>query len=390
MSKISFEFPRGQLIEINFPRGQWVRHHAIRVTVVPCSPQATDDITVFGLNKEQRSSDGFLVLPVDSLGQEYYSLTGADNTPAYHQVLVVGVEDGTTVTFEFPSSFPGQVDYDGNTYQAGDTFSETLDRYDTLQLASLGNMIGIHIASDKVISTFSGSQKGRAPTVSTGYRDHMAEQLVPTSCWGTIFATVPTPGRTTGDMFHILALEDSTVVSLSSQIADVNLNAGEHTTLDIPSTEYTTISSNQPISVMQYAKNMDVGSLETGDPHMLTIVPLNQFAGDYIFSPLVFNYSTFTHRLTIIIKDSEKDGLYLNDALMTGLTWSPVSGSSPSLVATETTLQVGNIYRLNHESPTVTFGANLYGWTAGESYSFPAGMRLTPVNEVRLNASRPQ
>jgi hypothetical protein len=44
--------------------------------------------------------------------------------------------------------------------------------------------------------------------------DHLVEQMIPVSMWGTKFVTISTPGRDIGDYFRIIASEDSTTISV--------------------------------------------------------------------------------------------------------------------------------------------------------------------------------
>ena len=58
--------------------------------------QATHNIAIFGFNKEFYSNDGFLGIPTDVLGKEYYA-TCATPLKYYTLILVVGIYDNTTV-----------------------------------------------------------------------------------------------------------------------------------------------------------------------------------------------------------------------------------------------------------------------------------------------------
>jgi hypothetical protein len=66
---------------------------------------ADDEVVIYGVNKEQYSNDAFLGLPTDVLGMEYYAVTWYPPSQQC-ELMVVGVVDGTTVLFTFPSSMP--------------------------------------------------------------------------------------------------------------------------------------------------------------------------------------------------------------------------------------------------------------------------------------------
>lgn len=65
-------------------------------------------------------------LPADTLGTMYYAMTW-ENVP---ELMVVAVEDSTTVSFTFPSpSTAISFTYSGTTYGNGETLTVTLNRH---------------------------------------------------------------------------------------------------------------------------------------------------------------------------------------------------------------------------------------------------------------------
>ena len=82
---------------------------------------------VYGVNKETYSCDAFLGLPTDVMAREYRVVC---YYPASKQceLMVVGVNDTTSVSVTFGSVFGSSVTYGGSTYGAGDTLTTTIDR----------------------------------------------------------------------------------------------------------------------------------------------------------------------------------------------------------------------------------------------------------------------
>lgn len=120
----------GQVTSIVLPDETEVRtvstieHKGIHVT-------ANDEVTVYGLNRELATTDAFLGLPTDSLGQEYVNLTYKNtgrllSFVAGTQMMVVGTQDNTQVTID-----PGQ--YSPVT---PDSFVDFLDDNDISRLQS--------------------------------------------------------------------------------------------------------------------------------------------------------------------------------------------------------------------------------------------------------------
>jgi hypothetical protein len=116
--------------------GSSVSSKAIRI-------QADAEIACYGANKETLSNDVYLGLPVDALGTDYYAMA---YSPASikSELGIASTDDSTNVKVTLPSG-NGNVDvtFKGKTYHAGDVINIQLQKYDTLQLQSSGDLTGI-------------------------------------------------------------------------------------------------------------------------------------------------------------------------------------------------------------------------------------------------------
>jgi hypothetical protein len=76
--------------------------------------QATDELTVYAVNKESKSTDSYLSLPVDTLGKEYFALTFEKEAA----MMVVGTQNNTRVNITFPrNSKPIEFFYNDKMYR---------------------------------------------------------------------------------------------------------------------------------------------------------------------------------------------------------------------------------------------------------------------------------
>ena len=107
------------------------------------SVTADAEIACYGANKETLSNDGFLGLPVDVLGTDYYAVVHSPPSEK-SEIGIAATEDGTTVTLTLPTN-NGIVDvtFQGKTYHAGDIIIVTLNMFQTLQLQSTGDLTGM-------------------------------------------------------------------------------------------------------------------------------------------------------------------------------------------------------------------------------------------------------
>ena len=250
--------------------------------------ESDDDIVVYGLNKEKFSTDGFLVYPTDVIGYEYYTVSHYP-TSSYTEFAVAAKYDDTSISMRLPtkSQFkqPIRVELpDGTSYSNGDWLNVTLQAYEAFQCVSYdgADLTATYIIADKPVAAFSGNV--RTWVGESDSRDHLAIQLPPTQAYGKQFAVIPTPGRTVGDIIKVIAPSANTnirvkseneLVQLESQFADLYNSFTIY--------NYTTISSNNPILVVQVSQSQQ-DKAEPGDPTMLAVTATPQFTADYVFS----------------------------------------------------------------------------------------------------------
>src|SRR5690606_31699343 len=179
------------------------------------------EVTVYGLNQFQYTTDAFLALPVDVLGLEYLNISYIGiNTSVPSQMLVTGVYDGTEVTITPTVAANG-----GRT--AGAPFNITLNAGDSYLLqATSGDLTGTTVNASSPVSVM-GAVK--CVNVPVGYSacDHIVEMLPPVATWGQSFVTIPLATRKKGEVFRILASEDNTQITVNGDPI-ATLQRGQH------------------------------------------------------------------------------------------------------------------------------------------------------------------
>lgn len=343
---------------------------------------ADDEVVIYGVNKETYSCDAFLGLPTDVLGNEYFVSTWY---PASQQceLLVVGVVDNTQVTFTFPSSMSSSVTYGGSSYYAGDTLTVSMNRFDTVQLKNNGgDLTGTKISATQKVSAYSGNKK---TTIGTGgSSDHIVEQLTPVSTWGKKFITIPIPLRTTGDYFKYIASEAGTTVSVACGTVSHQIslaNPGSFSQKLIPSGSYCYVSSDKPIQVIQFCLSQQ-SSTEQSDPMMMVIPPVEQYGADYTFATPKYSQGSYSNYFMFAVKKASKNGLRVDGAAFpAGTTYHDINVGGTDYVAGYISVSEGS-HTIRHQSTISVFGGYLYGQAQYETYGFPTGMRMAPVNTV--------
>lgn len=315
-----------------------------------------DEVTVYGLNRIQYTTDAFLGLPTDILGTDhvnvgYGGLSGS-------QFGVVASEDNTTVTITPTVSASGR--------PAGVPYPIELDQGDAYQLRASGDLSGTRIVSDKPVAVFGGHNCANIPF---GYAacDHIVEQLPPVSTWGTAFVTFPLATRTGGDTFRITASQDVTSVQINGSTV-ATLNSGEHyeSILTAPSR----ITSDNPVLVTQYSNGSQYDNV-TSDPFQVVVPPFEQFLSGYTISTPAAGFSS--NYVSVVVPDSAVGAVTLDGVAISAGDYTAIGSTGFSGVAVPVTLGSHQL-----DSP-VPFGLTVYGFDDYDSYGYPGGLALAEV-----------
>lgn len=372
---------RGNIVKQELTNG--LRGNGIEMSNKAIRITASEEVTIYGVNKEQYSTDGFVALPVDTLGTEYVAVTWTDEA----ELMVIATEDNTAVSIKFPTTSPGtpiSITIFSATYGNGDTLNITMNKYETLHFYQDGaDFTGTRILSSRPVAVMSGNKKVKVADTGTGTSsDHLVEQLMPVDTWGKEFFTISTPDRSLGDFFRIVACEDSTIVS-TVNLGNHTINAYEYVELNVPTDDFQSIISSKPVMVVMFGKTIGSPSdgPNGGDPQMSVFPPIPQFPSDYTWSTVETPTGDFTNYLVVVIRDSLKSDLYLDNTQITSATWSSIAGTNPTLVTATFNVNPGS-HSIYHSNPASTFMGIALGNAQTNSYAYAAGMRMATINSV--------
>ena len=333
------------------------RDKGIRVTA-----EGQSSIVVYGLNYHMFTSDAFLSLPCDRLPVDHYEYYGVSYSGGgLSHILIVGCEDDTVLEIGSEVVQLNEME----TY-----FWET------------DFVTGTRIVSDKPLVVYAGNICTNIPG-SAGTCDHITEQVPPTAIWGTNFMSASFSGRSSGDIYRILASQASTSVSINcstlTELLTYNLStAGSWQEISTPANSFCYISSDKPLLVMQFALGKSYDGV--GDPFMLMITPVEQYINNYVFNVLP-EFSTNYITVYVTPDDYQPSNIFVDDASLESSTWTPVYCSSNEEICgyiTYVTLSAGE-HQLFHTDVTSGIGVSAYGFNTANSYGYPGGLQLEPV-----------
>lgn len=364
---------RGAVMEVTLPKtlrnlGAVRSNNAVFIA-------SSDEIAVFGINEAHQSTDGFLGLPVDVLGMQYYVPSFYSNSQNFYKsaILLVGTNNRTMINIQIKINNGNNVYLETKHYRNGDWLNTTINRYEVIQLHCRGDLTGTFVQSSHKISVFGGATVTSIGVGKT--RDHIEEQIPPLNVWGKHFAVSPIPD-TNPNLLRILASANGTTVSVNSMTH--NLESGEF--YDTLVQTAFLVSSNKPILTIQYVPSGSNG--HEGDPAMTLVPPIEQSNVFYSFlTPMSSTNTNFTNIFLFIMEGSSYNHLLLDNKPLQQQEFLNIVYSA-NVTTGYIKLSPGS-HTLEHSSGIVPFGGILYGGMMHESYAYPIGQRLTPMYKVR-------
>ena len=340
---------------------------------------ASAEVSVYGINKGLYSTDGFLALPMDTLGKEYYAVSYAPDGD-YCELGIVATKNNTMVHLVLPTNLG--IEYKGKTYQQGEIIAVALDRLETFQLQTTSDLTGLHIISNELIAAYSG-HRAMVVGIPGTQPDHSVVQLLPVSRWGKNFAVTSFPGRSNGDIIRLVTSDDDTTLTIDG--SEIVLKyTGSHHDIKLPSDNSIFFSTDKPVIVIQYGKGQDEASPNMGDITTALVPSLEQYQSEYKFASPDSSEGKFVNNALVMVLDTEKDRVYIDSDSVTsiGESWQAVLGSSPAMVAKRISVSAEQQHHMYMKDSTEKFGVILFGYANKETYSFPGALGLEVLNSA--------
>lgn len=327
-------------------------------------------------------SDAALVLPVNSLGREYFTMSYSayqnrdDHYPT--EFVVVATEDQTTVQI-----VPSAKTQAGRS--KGSTHSVVLDRGQSYQVQGgdvSQDLSGSYVKSDKPVAVFSGNRWTQVPN-GCGNRDNLLEQMYPIETWGKEFVAVPS-AYTSEDIYRLIAAEDKTTVRIENNLGNVifsyQLNKGEYREFKLFRTA-AIIKSDKPICLAHFLVGGLCNGLNSlGDPSMLMLNSSSQFRDTVTLFNTRFQ-NILRHFINVIMRSADTssfrlDGKELRDFNTHFITM----GSSAEFSYAIIELAQGAHTLLGGGCGLI---ASAYGYGQAESYAYGGGANFYKINSVQ-------
>jgi hypothetical protein len=371
--------------------------------------EAEHPIVVYCVVRYQATSDGFLALPVSSLGIEYIA-SPYSTDPMFKAVWniflpslcgIVAAYDDTEVRFTLG----------GNEYNKtaggllpGESTTVTMNKGDVFMVSSkgdYGDLSGSHIVATKPVAVVSGVQCTNIP-IGNQWCDYTVEMEIPTFTWGTHYHVPKVPNRKFAPLVRIFAKEPNTTVYIDeNQIGFLEsaggiLNKGFIETRlspDYNNPRSGVIHADKPINVTLY----NTGVQEDGTPHpnsdpfTMSITPISQYQKEILFATPGLNGSGFAENYLNVVFETNSYGEIPEDLFFAkqengAYDWNKVSDiyvgdielleydiqdTKYAVITLE--LSGEGVYRMKADRP---FAAYSFGYASYDSYGYPASAAL--------------
>jgi gliding motility-associated-like protein len=378
----SFSVTANQVTEVVIPQTAFLGTEGQSLKGIHIA--AANPIVVYAHIYASNVSGATLVLPVNTLAKDYYSinyLQRSNEGNSYSAFVVVATEDSTTVEIT-PSARLN------SGKPAITPFTLNLQKGELYQGLSTTDLTGTRIRSIssgtnvcKRIAVFSGSSKiyiGNGLSMSS---DNLFQQVYTTASWGKNYVTAPLSNRPY-DTFRIIISDPSTKVTLNgSVLSSASFNNGFY--YEFNSTVPNVISADKPIQVVQYAitqttisnaNNVAVPGGDVGDPEMIYLNPIEQIVNHVtLYSPTA--YRILQSYINVIISAAAAPNFTIDGAKPT-IAFKAVPGSSAYAYG-----QFPVSSGTHNIKASDGFNAIAYGFGNAESYGYSAGTNLRNLNE---------
>lgn len=343
-------------------------------------------IAVHAFNERLRSADGTLVLPVGTLGRDYYITSHFEtltvnagfngNINNESTLLVIATEDKTSIEIT-----PSVATINGNA--AKTPFTIVLNRGQSYQLkaredltGSRVRVIGANADECRKIAVFGGNKWTGVGNCGQA-NDHLFQQAYPVNTWGTSFVHVGLEGRSSGELVKVLAAEDGTQVFVNGNSVGT-INQSQFLSIEFGIDESAKIVTSKPASVTVFSKSMDCNlpntpEAQNGDPFMITYSPVEQSLKEISFNAMALPSIT-NHYINIVVKAGTENQTILDGNNI---------GSFFSVLAADPTYSIARVgisQGVHKISNKEGFTAYVYGFGQIESYGYAAGAALDNLN----------
>lgn len=276
------------------------------------------NISVQAINIKPNTEELTLVRPVGALGTKYFVFTPPSaSAKNVKEFAVVAGAKGATISVQLK----GAVTFLGNFYPGGSVLTVTLKPYQVAQVQSTADLSGSKVTASSPVVVLSGHSCAQKHTSC----NHVVEQLLPTSAWGTHYVVPPLASQSRYDLVYAVASQPTKLTyNHGNVIGSRGLQEGDLIEFEVRPSRPLFLSADVGIQVLLFGAGGTRGKI-TYDPYLVLIPDVEAYCPAYVVNS--FPGSKSVALVVAQTKDADKltiDGHKLGNKL----TWATVPGSA--------------------------------------------------------------
>ncbi|XP_006871587.1 PREDICTED: IgGFc-binding protein [Chrysochloris asiatica] len=324
-------------------------------------------ISVQALNVKPNTAEVTVLWPVSALGTNYFVLTppGASAKNLKEFAVVAGAASASVSIH-----LKGAVTFQNKFYPAGSVLSMTLEPFDVAQIQSQADLSGSKVTSTSAVAVFSGHSCAQKHTNC----NHVVEQLLPTSSWGTRYVVPSLASQVRYDMVYVVASQTTKLTyNHGGTAGSRGLQSGDVVEFEIRPSRPLYLTADVGIQVLLFGTGSTKGNI-TYDPYLVLVPDVAAYCPAYVVRSV-----PGTESLALVVAPTKAaQGLTMDgQTLGKKATWVAVPGSEFSYAEVD----LGTADKLHMAEATTDFGLFVFGLAEAMGFGTSAacGRTLLPV-----------
>ncbi|KAM9724184.1 IgGFc-binding protein isoform 1-T1 [Menidia menidia] len=309
----------GESVIINVPTA--VEMYGSQKSPNVVSIEASGDVSVTAFNSKLYTADTSVIYPTTVWGTEYFIFTPPASPPGSFKEFAVTNGKVSNKVEIFPE---GKINFQGHVYGKGSKITIDLNPYESVQLQSTFDLSGTRVSSKNPVAVFAG----HTCTWKFSKCNHVFEQLLPTSRWGTSFIVPPLSFQKKYDSVYLLASQPTRVtVNQGNRKSDFSFSSGQIKEIQSHNQEALFIQSDRSIQVFLLFNGVTQGWYQYYDPFLMTIMSTDHSCSSYSLQAL----DGFDNKALIVAKNTLKELLSFDEkSLPKDVKWKGIPGTDYS------------------------------------------------------------
>ncbi|XP_045702795.1 IgGFc-binding protein isoform X1 [Phyllostomus hastatus] len=315
-------------------------------------------ISVQAINTKPNTGEVTLLRPVWALGTEYFVFTTSSRSiKNVKEFAVVAGASGASISVQLK----GAVTFQGKIYPAGSVLSVTLKAYQVAQVQSEADLSGSKVTASSPVAVLSGHTCASKHTSC----NHVVEQLLPTSAWGTRYVVPPLASQVRFDLAYVMASQATKLTYYHGSISNVRmLQEGDVIEFEVRPSQPLYLSADVGIQVLLFGAGGNRDKM-TYDTYLVLIPDVAAYCSAYVVSSIPGSKGV----AVMVAPTKAADELTMDGRRMgPRLTWVEVPGSEFSYA--EVDLNTTNLIHVN--MATTDFGLLTLGLVQSGGYGTAA------------------